>query len=141
MILFLLFAQFFTPAPLAQRGPETVAEGSWVSCPIEGGDYGERALDYKSSGHPWFEIHYGPRDEFAIFAGNTDTHIDHDDARNLLRPAYRYGDVYTRAGGRNWSIASLGITLNVVALPPSQEDCYSFVTKLSRDKRPTWANR
>lgn len=108
---------------------------------MEDGDYGEKALDYKTKGVPWFEIHYGPRDEFALFAGNATEHIPHDDERNLLRPAYHYGDLQTVAGGRNWSLARLAVSLNVIALPPTQPECYSFLIKLVRDKRPTWVQR
>ena len=117
--------------------------GSWSSCPLDdgSGDYGEQALTFQTAHGkiPWFEIHYGPRDEFAIFTGNTPEHIDHDDARNLLRPAYHYGDLETKAGGRNWSLARLGIALNVVRLDGSHSDCYSFYITLTRDKRPQWA--
>lgn len=132
----------FLPAPLAQRTPDTLSEGIWQSCPIEDGDYDEKALDYKSrNGAPWFEIHYGPRDEFALFVGNTPEHLDHHDDRNLLRPAYHYGDLQTVAGGRNWSFAQLGVSLNVIALPPARPECYAFLIKLTRDKRPTWVQR
>lgn len=143
MIPLLIALQFFIPAPLAQRTPDTLSAGSWVSCPMDdgSGDYGEKALDYKVNGHSWFEIHYGPRDEFAIFAGNAPAHIDHDDGRNLLRPSYHYGDVATAIGGRNWSIASLGISLNVIAIPPTQPECYAFVVSLDRNSKPQWAQQ
>ena len=141
ILAFLIALQFYTPAPLAQRTSETLASGTWVSCPLDdgSGDYGEKALDYKTKGIPWFEIHYGPRDEFAIFAGNTEEHIAHDDERNLLRPAYHYADVATVAGGRNWSLARLGVSLNVVRLDGSYSECYTFAISLTRDKRPQWA--
>jgi hypothetical protein len=143
MILLLFALQVFTPAPLAQRTPDTLSAGFWESCLLDdgSGDYGEKALDYQSGGKPWFEIHYGPRDSFAIFAGNTPTHIDHDDERNLLRPAYHYNDLATSFGGRNWSFAALGISLNVIALPPSKPECYNFTIQLTREKRPTWVQR
>jgi hypothetical protein len=140
MITFLLALQLFIPAPLVQRGPETLSEGTWESCQQDDGDFAEKALDYKINGKPWFEIHYGPRDEFAIFAGNTDEHIAHNDDLNLLKPAFHYDDVLTVAGGRNWSIASLGIHLNVIRLQ-GHLDCYTYVTKIERDKRPMWADR
>lgn len=142
-MIFLLFAlQLFIPAPLAQRTLETISEGSWESCPMNdgSGDYAEKALDYSVKGHPWFEIHYGPRDEFAIFAGNTPDHIEHTDARNLLKPAFHFEDIESRTG-RNWSIASLGIHLNVVRIDGGGADCYSFFTKIERDPRPTWAKQ
>lgn len=142
MIALLLALQFYVTAPIAQRGPETLAEGTWTSCPLDdgSGDYGEKALDYSVKGHPWFEIHYGPRDEFAIFAGNTPEHIDHADERNKLRPAYHFGDLQT-ASGRNWSVASLGVHLNVARIDGQRVECYSFIVKLERDERQTWANR
>jgi len=140
ILAFLIALQFFTAAPLAQRTPETIAEGIWVSCPDDSDDgYAEKALDYQTKGIPWFEIHYGPRDEFAIFAGNTPEHLSHEDARNLLKPAYHYADVATVAGGRNWSLPRLGIRLNVVRLDGSYPECYTFAIQLQRDARPTWA--
>jgi hypothetical protein len=136
----LLLLQFFTPAPLVMRGLETLMQGTWVSCPEDDG-YGERATDFTPKGFPWFEIHLGPRDEFAIFAGNTPQHIPHDSPLNLLRPAYHYSDTPTAAGGRNWSSAELGVRLNVVAIPPTQEDCYAFVVLLEKDRTLLKADR
>ena len=139
-MIWLLIAQLFTPAPLAQRHAETLMEGTWLSCPDDSDDgYSEKALDFATKGIPWFEVHYGPRDEFAVFAGNTPEHIAHDDDRNLLKPAYHFADVTTAAGGRNWSLARLGISLNVVRLDGSYSECYTFLIKLERDKRPQWA--
>ncbi len=141
MFAFLIALQIFSPAPLAQRTPDTLSAGYWESCPMDdgSGDYHERALDYKFKGRPWFEIHYGPRDEFAIFVGNTTEHIAHDDDRNILRPAYHYNDLSTAAGGRNWSFSALGVSLNVIAIPASKPECYNFTVHLTRDKRPQWA--
>lgn len=123
------------------REPDTLSAGTWESCPDDSeAGYSEKALDYSVKGHPWFEIHYGPRDEFAIFAGNTPEHISHTDDLNLLKPAFHYEDVQTVSGGRNWGIASLGIHLNVIRLQGHQ-DCQTFVVLLERTSRPLWAQQ
>lgn len=141
VIPLLLLLQFFTPAPPEVRTERTLLQGTWISCPQDEGDYGERARDFTVHGHPWFELHMGPRDEFALFAGNTPEHLAHDSPANKLGPGFHFNDLVTVAGGRTWSSAQLGVRLNVVAIPPTREECYAFILLLERDKSPTWANR
>lgn len=141
MGLLLLLLQFYIPAPLVSRGPETLLEGSWVSCPLDDGSYGEKAYTFKFKGKALFELHLGPRDEFALYAGELDEDVPHTDPRNLLGPAFHYNDVPTVAGGRNWSSAQLGVHFNAIAMPPTREECYAFQVLVVKDKSPLWANR
>ena len=50
------------------------------------GRYAERVYDHVVNGVPQFEVHLGPRREFAIFTGVQDEHREHDSADNLLKP-------------------------------------------------------
>lgn len=140
MTLALLLAALlqWTSSTLAERTPAVLMAGTWQSCP-EGDDYTERALDFTIHDRPWFSVHLGPRDQFALFAGaTTDEHIAHTDARNLLGPAFHYDDLRRRTG-RHWSAASVGVHVSVAQIPGSFEDCYYYVVKIERDAPPTWA--
>ena len=77
-----LFAQF-TSYPRSSRN---ILEGNWQSCREADGRYSERVYDHVVNGVPKFEVHMGPRREFAIFNGVQDEHREHDSPENLLRP-------------------------------------------------------
>lgn len=130
MIPLLIALQFFWPTLAKDREPDVLMAGTWISCPGEGNDYAERAHVFTFKGHALAEFHLGPRQEFALFAGEYEEHIPHNDPRNLLGPAYSYEDLHTVAGGRTWSSAQLGLRINVIAIPPSQVDCYAFSLKV-----------
>jgi hypothetical protein len=71
-----------------------------------------------------FEVHLGPRREFAIFAGVQDAHRDHESPDNLLKP-YRL----TPDGGRakhRWEIPSLNLSFTVTLAGGSRTDCESW---------------
>lgn len=118
-----------------------VLEGSFQSCPDgEDGTYGERVYIWK----PYYskrivaEIHMGPRMEFAVFPGTVEGDRPHNTAENLLFPAYQYDDVKVVEGGRNWALPSVNLHVNVIRVPPSDNDCYSFmvlVTELQKDHK------
>ena len=63
-----------------------VLEGNWQSCRDRDGSYAERVYDHVVNGVGQFEVHMGPRREFAIFKGVQDAHRDHDSPDNLLKP-------------------------------------------------------
>ncbi len=141
MIGFLLALQMYIPTLAKDRGPEVLMSGSWVSCPLEdSADYAEKAYKFKFKERVMFTLHLGERDEFALFAGDVDD-IPHDSPLNLLGPAFHYNDLPTVAGGRNWSSAALGVHLNVIAIPPSREECYAYIIRMEKDASPVWANR
>ena len=51
-------------------GLKNILEGNWQSCQeMATGRYGERVYDHVVNGVGQFEVHLGPRREFAIFPG------------------------------------------------------------------------
>jgi hypothetical protein len=104
--------------------PRKVLEGSWYSCREPDGQYGERVYDHVVNGTGQFEVHLGPRREFAIFKGVQDVHRDHDSPENLLKP-YRVTLDAGRARQR-WEIPSLNLVFTVALAGGSRTDCDSW---------------
>jgi len=71
-----------------------------------------------------FEVHLGPKREFAIFKGVQDEHRDHDSTDNLLHP-FRVALEGTRAKQR-WEIKSLNLAFTVTLGGGSRTDCESW---------------
>jgi hypothetical protein len=111
----------FTPF---SSDPRKILEGSWWSCREPDGQYGERVYDHVVSGGGKFEVHLGPRREFAIFKGVQDEHRDHDSPENLLKP-YRVPFEGGRAKQR-WEIPSLNLAFTVSLAGGSYTDCESW---------------
>ena len=108
--------------------PRNILEGSWQSCLDQTGRYTERVYDHVVNGVGLFEVHLGPRREFAIFPGVQDQHREHDSPENLLKP-YRV----LMEGGRarqHWEIPSLKIALTVTLAGGSFSDCESWYVLL-----------
>ena len=108
--------------------PRNILEGSWQSCLDQSGRYTERVYDHVVNGVGLFEVHLGPRREFAIFQGVQDQHRDHDSAENLLKP-YRV----LMEGGRarqHWDVPSLKVSLTVTLAGGSFSDCESWYVVL-----------
>ena len=104
--------------------PRNILEGNWQSCPERDGRYAERIYDHIVDGVPQFEVHLGPRREFAIFAGVQDEHRDHNSADNLLKP-FRVELDLGRAKHR-WEIPSLNLAFTVTLAGGSRMDCESW---------------
>jgi hypothetical protein len=105
--------------------PRTILEGNWQSCPELGtGRYAERVYDHVVNGVGQFEVHMGPRREFAIFKGIRDEHRDHASSENLLKP-YRVSMEGTRARQR-WEVPSLNLAFSVTLGGGSRSDCESW---------------
>lgn len=107
--------------------PRHILEGHWQSCREADGRYAERVYDHVVSGEGKFEVHMGPRREFAIFAGVQDEHRDHQSTANLLRPYV----VVMEAGRakRRWEIPSLDLVFTVALGGGSRTDCENwFIT-------------
>jgi hypothetical protein len=114
----------FTPFP---GSPRTILEGHWQSCREgEGRDvhYTERVYDHLVNGVGQFEVHLGPRHEFAIFTGVQDEHRDHRSPDNLLMPF----DVPMQGNKANyrWEIPSLKLIFTVSLAGGSRTDCESW---------------
>jgi hypothetical protein len=105
--------------------PRHILEGNWQSCqePTTG-RYGERVYDHVVNGVGQFEVHLGPRREFAIFPGVQDAHREHGLAGNLLDP-YRVLLEGTRASKR-WEVPSLNLAFTVTLGGGSRTDCESW---------------
>lgn len=134
LLLVLLSGQ--TAWTSARSRPEAILEGTWQSCPDnEDGSYGERIFARRWKNKLQYEIHMGPRDEFAVFAFDTpEGDVPHGDPQNLLTPAYHFDDVQS-VTGRNWHVASLGLHLNVTKAGGSYENCYTYFVVADQDQR------
>jgi hypothetical protein len=112
-----------------------ILEGSWQSCREDDGRYTERIYDHVVNGVGRFEVHMGPRDEFAIFAGVQDEHRDHASADNLLRP-YRVVMEAGRAKHR-WEIPSLDLAFTATLAGGSRSDCETWFVLAEPLRKPT----
>jgi hypothetical protein len=114
-------AQLFRPFSNDHRN---VLEGNWQSCRERDGTYAERVYDHVVNGVPQFEVHMGPRREFAIFKGVQDEHRDHASSENLLKP-FRVAFENGRASQR-WEIPSLNLVFTATMAGGSRTDCESW---------------
>ena len=113
---------------------KNVLEGNWQSCQDPAsGRYGERVYDHVVNGVGQYEVHLGPRREFAIFPGVQDNHREHDSADNLLTP-YRVLLQGTRASQR-WEVPSLNLAFTVTLGGGSRTDCESWFIVLEPLKK------
>jgi hypothetical protein len=108
--------------------PHKILEGNWQSCRENDGQYAERVYDHVVNGVGKFEVHLGPRREFAIFKGVQDAHRDHDSPDNLLKP-YRVPMDAGRAKQR-WEVPSLNLAFTVTLAGGSRTDCESWFIAL-----------
>jgi hypothetical protein len=114
-------AQLFRPF---SSNPRMILEGNWQSCRENDGSYAERVYDHVVNGVGLFEVHMGPRREFAIFKGVQDAHRDHESPDNLLKP-FRVPLEDGRAKHR-WEIPSLNLTFTATLAGGSRTDCESW---------------
>jgi len=102
-----------------------ILEGHWQSCQeLSTGQYTERVYDHVVNGVGQFEVHLGPRREFAIFPKVQDEHRDHSSPDNLLQP-YRVTMEGSRAKQR-WELPSLKLAFSVTLGGGSRTDCESW---------------
>jgi hypothetical protein len=80
--------------------------------------------DHVVNGVGQFEVHLGPRREFAIFEGVQDAHREHASPENLLKP-FRVIMENGRAK-RRWEIAPLNVAFTVTMGGGSRTDCESW---------------
>jgi hypothetical protein len=116
----------FTSYP---RNSHNILEGNWQSCRESDGRYSERVYDHVVNGIAKFEVHMGPRREFAIFEGVQDEHRAHDSPANLLRP-YRL-EVEGNLASHDWKIPSLNLVFTATLSGGSRGDCESWYILLA----------
>src|SRR5204863_5260945 len=88
-------------------------EGNWQSCQeLATGRYSERVYDHVVNGVGQFEVHLGPRREFAIFEGVQDEHRSHNMSENLLSPSYIV-ELDAGRAKRRWELPSLKLAFTV----------------------------
>src|SRR5438477_11347631 len=120
VLLGLLLAQFTSYS----KSSKNILEGNWQSCRQADGSYAERVYDHKVNGVSKFEVHMGPKREFAIFEGVQDEHREHGAPANLLAP-YRL-DVDGNLASHEWRIPSLNLVFTVTLAGGSRSDCESW---------------
>ncbi len=114
-------AQLFRPFSNDTRN---ILEGNWQSCRERDGAYAERVYDHLVNGVGQFEVHMGPRREFAIFKGVQDEHREHNAPDNLLKPfiiSFENGRAKQR-----WEIPSLNLAFTATMAGGSRTDCESW---------------
>ena len=121
----LLLAQFTSYS----KNPKNILEGNWQSCRQPDGTYTERVYDHVVNGVPKFEVHMGPKREFAIFEGVQDAHREHDSPANLLKP-YRL-EAEGGLASHQWKIPSLHLVFSATLAGGSRSDCESWYILLT----------
>lgn len=109
--------------------PRNILEGNWQSCLQPDGQYAEKIYDHYVNSVPQFELHLGPRREFAVFKGVQEEHREHHEPENLLRP-YRVTMEGSRAR-QHWDIPSLNLSFTVSLGGGSTMDCESWYIVLA----------
>ena len=115
--------------------PRNILEGNWQSCLERNGRYAERVYDHVVNGTGQFEVHLGPKREFAIFLGVQDEHREHESRDNLLKP-FRVAMEGTRARQR-WEIPELRLVFTVTLGGGSTTDCESWYILLEPLEKPS----
>ena len=118
------------------KDPKNILEGNWQSCMQRDGTYTERVYDHMVNGVGLFEVHMGPRREFAIFKGVQEEHRPHESADNLLAPSYIVVMDASRAK-QVWEIPELNLKFTVTLAGGSRTDCDSWFILLEPLKRAT----
>jgi len=117
------------------RNSRNILEGNWQSCREADGSYSERVYDHRVNGVPKFEVHLGPRREFAVFAGVQEEHRDHDSPANLLQPYRLEGE--GNLAKHEWKIASLNLVFTATLAGGSRSDCESWYILLAPLNTPS----
>ena len=129
-VLALMLAAQFTSY---SKNPKNILEGNWQSCRQADGTYTERVYDHMVNGVGKFEVHMGPKREFAIFEGVQEQHREHDSPANLLKP-YRL-DVAGNLAGHEWTVPSLKLVFTASLAGGSRSDCESWYILLTAARR------
>ena len=115
--------------------PRNILEGNWQSWQQQDGRYAEKIYDHYVNSVPQYEVHMGPRREFAIFKGVQDEHREHESRENLLQP-YRVLMQGSRAR-QHWDVPSLNLSFTVSLGGGSTTDCESWYIVLAPLDKPS----
>jgi hypothetical protein len=136
---FIVFAAAFPASPAQftsySRNSRNILDGNWQSCREADGSYSERVYDHRVNGVPKFEVHLGPKREFAIFDGVQDEHREHDSPANLLRPYRLEGE--GNLAKHEWKIPSLNLVFTATLAGGSRSDCESWYILLAPLNTPS----
>ena len=139
-VIVLLAAGVFVPRAASPQytsylhDPRNILEGNWQSCREADGSYSERVYEHFVNGVPKFEVHMGPRREFAIFEGVQEEHRAHDSPANLLKP-YRI-EAEGNLASHEWRIPSLNLVFTATLSGGSRGDCESWYVLLAPAGKP-----
>ena len=150
LIILLVAAVFLFPATvegqytdLSIPGDHTVLNGIWQSCKESDGQYSERVYDHVVNGIGWFEVHQGPKNEFAVFYNVIDPHRDHDSPENQLGKKYKV-EVDAGRAHKEWDFwvqtpegERIIYDFKVTLAGGSSSDCESWSIVLSRRRKPS----
>ena len=112
-----------------------ILEGNWQSCQQQDGRYAEKIYDHFVNSVPQYEVHLGPRREFAIFKGVEEEHREHESRQNLLQP-FRVLMEGSRAR-QHWDVPSLNLSFTVSLGGGSTTDCESWYILLAPLDKPS----
>jgi hypothetical protein len=115
--------------------PRNILEGNWQSCQQSDGRYAEKIYDHYVNSVPQYEVHLGPRREFAIFKGVQEDHREHESRENLLKP-FRVLMEGSRAR-QHWEIPSMNLSFTVSLGGGSTMDCESWYILLAPLDKPS----
>ena len=115
--------------------PRNILEGNWQSCQQRDGRYAEKIYDHFVNSVPQYEVHLGPRREFAIFKSVEEEHREHESRQNLLQP-FRVLMEGSRAR-QHWDIPSLNLSFTVSLGGGSTTDCESWYILLAPLDKPS----
>ena len=122
------FTSFSSP------GTKNILEGNWQTCLQRDGSYTERIYDHMVNGVGIFEVHLGPRREFAIFRGVQEEHRLHESEDNLLGPKFIVPMEASRAK-QTWEVPSLNLRFTATLAGGSRTDCDSWFILLEPLKK------
>ena len=111
----------FTPFTHDTRN---ILEGNWQSCREMDGRYSERVYDHVVNSVGRFEVHLGPKRDFAIFKGVQEEHRDHNSPDNLLKPHLL--ELESGRAKHRWEIPSLNLAFTVTLAGGSRTECESW---------------
>ena len=117
------------------RNSKNILDGNWQSCREADGSYSERVYDHVVNGVPRFEVHLGPKREFALFASVQEEHRDHGSPANLLQPYRLEGE--GNLAKHEWKIPSLNLVFTATLAGGSRSDCESWYILLAPLNAPS----